>query len=391
MRTEGGALCHLLLHRLRQFMELEIGVLGGLFGDFQALDHAPPRVGAETSRMALGILDRGREKGVKLVLRGLGIKRQHDALIAVEAIRPLDQFERVEARRAIGDLAEIHRAVAGHEILGMDEAEVDIERLDQLVDLLLNPGPPGFEFRRGGDEDRIAERHVFRDVEKLDLAILDPGLDREFPAVEMAFEERGKLVIRDRIDILDGANGAMPEAARLVEGLEMDGIVGITVQLEQCLVHPLEKTHHVGVIVGLLENADANACQLRAAFHQGFVAEQHRLSEQARIVEQDGVDRPCPFDGFLVKRDRHVAALVLEDLRDLVRALVEPVEIPGDEGDVIGPRIVFGPRGCNDYVASVKAVDGVDCVQRPAEDRHIALVWIFLSHDWPFVSLECPG
>src|SRR6056297_1041585 len=133
MGTESGTFCHLLLHWLGQFMELEIRVPGGFFGNLHFLDHPPPRIGAKAPGMPLGVLDRRWEERVKLVLSGLGIKRQYNALIAVEPIGPLDQLQRVESRRAVGHLAEIHRAVAGHEVLGVDKAESMSKALMSLL------------------------------------------------------------------------------------------------------------------------------------------------------------------------------------------------------------------------------------------------------------------
>jgi len=388
MRAKGRALGYLLFHGLGKLVKLEIGMFRGFFGHFQPLDNAAAGIGPETPGIALGVFQRRREEGIKLFLRGLGVEGQNNALIAVEAIGAFDQLQRVEAGRTIGHLAKVHRAVIGHEVLWMDEAKVDLEGLDQLVDLLLDLGAPGFKLGRGGHEDRIAQCHVFRDVQELDLAILDPCLDREFPTVQMAFQQRGKLVIRNGIDILDRADGAVPKAAGLVERLEVDRVVHVAVQLEQRLVHTLQKPNYIGVVVGLFKDADADAGQLRAALHQRLVAKQHRLAQQARVVQQHRIDRPGPFHRLFIQRDRHVAALVLEDLRNLVRTFVQPVEIPSDKGDIVRLGVFLGPGGRNDHVAPVESVDGVDRVQRPAKDRYVTLVGVFLCHGKPLGNLD---
>src|SRR5690606_33832790 len=129
---------------------------------------------------------------------------QHQPLVTAEAVDPLEQFEHIEPRRAIGHLAEVHLAVAGDEVLRVHEAEVDVEGLDQLFDLGGDGRPVFFQLRGGGDEHRVAEGDVLGNIEKADLAVVNPGLHGEFPAVQVAFQQGGKFRVGDVVDILRG-------------------------------------------------------------------------------------------------------------------------------------------------------------------------------------------
>jgi hypothetical protein len=204
-----------------------------------------------------------------------------------------------------------------------------------LFDLLGDLSAPFLQLRRSGHEDRIAQRHIFRDVQELDLAILDPRLHREFPTVKMGFQQRRELLVGNGCHVVGGADHPMSQAASLVEGLEMDRVVGVAIELEQRLIYPLEKADDIGMIHRFLENADANAAKLCATLHQRLVAKQHRLSQQSRVVEKNRVYRASPFDGFLEQRNRDIDTHLLERESKFVGAVVETLEIPTDEGDVV--------------------------------------------------------
>lgn len=237
-------------------------------------------------------------------------------------------LEHLETWWTIGDFAEVHLSVAGDEVLGMDEPELDVERLDELLDLHRDLLAVLLEFRRRGNEDGVSERDVLGDVEELDLSVVDPRLDGELPAVEMRLHQYRELLVRDGVDFVGGPNDAVAQASCLVEGLEVDGVVRVTVEFEQRLVHPTQKADDVLTIVCFLEDADTNATELCAALHQCLVSEQHRLAEQPRIAQQHGIDGTGPLDCLLVQRYRYIDAFVSESLRDLERPVVESLEVP---------------------------------------------------------------
>ena len=199
----------------------------------------------------------------------------------------------------------------------MDEPELDVEGLDELLDLCGDRRTVLLEFRCRGHEYRVSERDVLRDVEKLDLALVNPRLDGEFPTVEVRFHQHRELVVGDGVDLVGRANDAVPKAAGLVEGLEVDGVVGVAVELEQRLIDAPQEPDDVLAVVGFFEDADTDTAELRASLHQRLVAQEHGLTEQPRVTEQHRVDCAGPLHRLLVQRDRDVDALVLQRLGDL--------------------------------------------------------------------------
>ena len=269
----------------------------------------------------------------------------------------------------------------------MDKAGFQIEGFDQLFDFLFDARAPAFQIRGGGHEHGITQRHVLGNIQKADLAVVDPGFHGEFPAVQVAFHQHREFFVRDGIHFVRRADHAVAETAGLVERFQVNRIVRVAVQLEQRLIHPLEKADHVFTVVGLFENAHANATQLRAPFHQGFVAEQDRLAVQPRVVHQHRVDRPGPFHRLLEQRDRHVDAFRLKLFSDFHGAVVEPFEIPAHEGNVVlfGERA--GPVRRHHHKPAVELFQCFDGVQAPAQQGHVTFLRIFLGrHDHLLVS-----
>jgi len=152
--------------------------------------------------------------------------------------------------------------------------ELDVEGLDELLDLPGDLGPVLLQFRRGGHEHGVAEPHVLGDVEEDDIAVVDPGLNGELPAVEVRFHQYGKFFLRNGVDLVRSADHPVPQAPGLVEGLEVDRVVGVAVELEQGLVDPLEEADHVVTFVRLLEDAHTDTAELGATLHQCLVAQQ---------------------------------------------------------------------------------------------------------------------
>ena len=329
-----------------------------------------------------------REEGLDFLGGGLGVEHQHACLIGVEAVDPFEQLEDLEARRPVGHFAEIHFTVAGDEILGVDEAELDVEGADQLLDLGGDLRAVLFQLRRGGHEHRIAERDVFGDVEEGDLAVVHPRFHGEFPAIEVRLHQHREFLVGDAIHLVGRADHPVAQAAGLVEGLEVDGVVGVAVELEQRLVDALEKADHVFLVVGLFEDPHADAAQLGAALHQRLVAQQQGLTIQTRVVEQQGVDGAGPFHGFLEQRNGHVHAHFLEGFGDFHGTVVQALEIPGEVGDVVLLAVLLGPFGCHYHVAPVEIFGRFDSVQAPAEQGDIAFVRVFLHGTSPMADNE---
>src|SRR5699024_3273616 len=134
------------------------------------------------------------------------------------------------------------------------------------------------------------------------------------------------------------------------------------------------KAIDVVAVVCFFEHPDPDAAKMRATLHQGLVAKQDGLAVQARLPHQNGVDGAGPLDRFLEQRNRDVDAFVLEGFGNPEGALVEPFEIPFDEGNIVLAGIVGGPRRRHDDVAPIEAFHGIDGVEAPAEQGDIALV-----------------
>src|SRR5690606_32577547 len=130
--AEGGALGDLVLQGLLQFVELKVGMVLGRFRNPQFAHHPPPGVHPEAAGIALGIHHLPGEKIADFLLRGVGIKGQHQALVGIEAVAALQQLEDIETRRPVGHLPEIHHIVVGDKVFRVDKAKIYIEGLDQL-------------------------------------------------------------------------------------------------------------------------------------------------------------------------------------------------------------------------------------------------------------------
>jgi len=111
------------------------------------------------------------------------------------------------------------------------------------------------------------QRHVLGDVQKLDLTVVDPGLDGELPSIEVTFHEQRILFFRYILDVFDLANHAVPKAARFVESLDVNRVIRVAIEFEQRLVNAFHKAHDVVLFVGFLENPHAYTAQLGAALH----------------------------------------------------------------------------------------------------------------------------
>src|SRR5699024_11975962 len=99
----------------------------------------------------------------------------------------------------------------------------------------------------------------------------------------------------------------------------------------------------------------------------------------ARLPDQEGVDGAGRLGRFLELRKRDVDAFGLEGFGNPEGALVEPFEIPFDEGNIVLAGIFGGPRRRHDDVAPIEAFHGIDGVEAPAEQGDIALVGILVA------------
>src|SRR5690554_2123392 len=171
MSTERRSLGHRFLHRWRQFVGFKVVVVLGFFRDLQTADHTATRVYPETAGIALRVYHLFGEERLDFLFSGFRIKGHDQSLIGIEPVGALEQLEHFETRWAIGHFAKVHGAVAGDEILGVNKAEFDIERLDQLLDFRSDLCPVFFKVRGSRNKHGIAEGDILGNVEKTDLAV----------------------------------------------------------------------------------------------------------------------------------------------------------------------------------------------------------------------------
>ena len=168
----------------------------------------------------------------------------------------------------------------------MNQAKLNIERFDQQLDLLGDGITPAFELLGRRNENGIAQRYVLRDIEKLDLAVVNPCLNGKLPAAQMAFHEQRIFFRWNVVNFLKRTDHSMAEATSLVKRLDVNGVVRVAIQFQQGLVDTLHETDDVVFLVGLLEDPDPNAAKLGTALHQSLVTEQNRLPVHARAVQE---------------------------------------------------------------------------------------------------------
>jgi hypothetical protein len=263
-------------------------------------------------------------------------------------------------------------------------AKLDIKRLDQQFDLFGNRVAPALEFLGGGHEYRVTQGDVLRDVEELDFAVVDPGLNREFPAAQMAFHQQRIFFRRNVLNFFYGTNHPVSQTTRLVECLDVDWVIRIAVELEQGLVNTLHEAHDVVFLVSFFEYTDANAAKLGTALHQGLVAKQNGLPEHTGAIHQHGVYSTGPFNRFFKQRDGHINAFFFQRCRDLHGPIVQPDKIPRNERNVVGGTEIRGPFRRNNNVATVEVLRSLDGVDTPAEQGDKAFFRIF----WSFSALD---
>ena len=207
---------------------------------------------------------------------------------------------------------------------------------------------------------------------------MHPGLDGELPAIQVRFHQYREFLVGDGIHLIGCADHAVAQATGLVEGLEVDGVIGVPVQLQQGLVDALQEADHVGLVVRLLEDTHPDTTELGPALHQRLVAQQQGLAVQVRIAQQHRVYGAGPFHGFLEHGNGDIDPHVIQGLGDFQRAIIEALEIPGQVGNVVFLAIRFRPVGCHDNVATVEILGSFHCVQAPAQQGEVALLRIFV-------------
>lgn len=84
MRTECSSLRHLFLQRRWQLVELKVGVLQGLFGNFEIADHSATRIDGEAAGVSFGVFDFAWEKLLDLIFGCFGVEDENRRLIGVE-------------------------------------------------------------------------------------------------------------------------------------------------------------------------------------------------------------------------------------------------------------------------------------------------------------------
>ena len=115
---------------------------------------------------------------------------------------------------------------------------------------------------------------------------MNPGLDRKLPAIQVRLHQNREFFFRDGIDFIRRTDHPVAKAAGLIKGLEVNRIVGVTIQFQQSLINPLEEPDNITLVVRFLEDTHPDTTELGTAFHQGLVTQQHGLTEQTRLVHQ---------------------------------------------------------------------------------------------------------
>lgn len=101
------------------------------------------------------------------------------------------------------------------------------------------------------------------------------------------------------------------------------------------------------------------------------------LQRLATAADGAGVS---PLHCFFKQRDGNVDAHVFERLRNFMRAVVQPLEIPFDERDFAGGCILFGPIRRDDDIAAIEFRDCLNRLEAPSKNGDIALFGICCSH-----------
>ena len=248
----------------------------------------------------------------------------------------------------------------------MNHAELDIKGLDQLLDLLGNLRPVLLQLRGRRYINGITQGHILGKVEKTDLALVNPGFHRELPAIQVRFHQRREFLVGNTIHFIRSADHPVAKAAGLVESLQVNRIVRVTVQLQQGLVNPLQKTDHILAIMGLFENTHTNTAQLGPPLHQGFVPHQHGLPEQTGIIQQHRINRTGPLHSLFKQRYRHIHTHIFQGLGNFQRAVIEALEIPGHIGDIMLLAIGLCPVRGHHHITAIKLFCRLDRVQTPS-------------------------
>src|SRR5690606_22429633 len=119
-----------------------------------------------------------------------------------------------------------------------------------------------------------------------------------------------KFFLGNGVYFVGCTNDAMSQTAGFIEGLEMNWIIGVAIELEQGLVDPLEEAHHVLPVVRLFKNAYPYTAELGPTLHQRLIAQQHGLAEEPGIIQKNRVNSAGPFHSFFKQGNSHIDAHV---------------------------------------------------------------------------------
>ncbi len=196
---------------------------------------------------------------------------------------------------------------------------------------------------------------------------MNPGLDGEFPAIKMGLHQHGKFLVGNGVHFIRRSDDPMPQTTGFIKSLQVNGVIGVPVQFQQGLIDPFQKAHDVFLVVCFFENSHANAAQLGTTLHQRLVPQQHGLTKQARVIQQDRVDCTGPLHGFFKQRNRHIHAHILQGLGNFHGTIVQPLKVPGHVGDIMLFAVSFGPLWSHHHVATIEFVGRFNGTQGPAQ------------------------